>query len=100
MVSPSSLTLSQNSSGTVAIATTVTSGSTQSVAFTISGLPGYVTAIFAPPAILAGNDSILTLAAGNTLPGTYTLTISASGALGITHTANVSLTITESDFSL
>jgi hypothetical protein len=73
-------------------------GFSASVGLSVSGLPAGVSAAFSPTSIPGSGSTTMTLTAANsTVAGVYPLTISGtSGAL--THTANVSLTVT--DFSI
>jgi len=98
---PASVTLAQGTSGTSMIATAVTSGNSQTVNLTISGLPAGATATLNPTSVTAGDSSTLTLSAGTAAPGAYTLTIIGTGAYA-THSTSVTLVVTPSvaDFSI
>ncbi|HEV2961705.1 MAG TPA: alkaline phosphatase family protein, partial [Candidatus Angelobacter sp.] len=93
--SPSSLSVTQGSSGSSTISTTVSGGFNAVVSLSVSGLPAGVTASFNPSSIAApgSGSSTLTFTASSTAAtGTTTVTVNANGG-GVTHTATISLTI-------
>jgi hypothetical protein len=90
--SPSSLTINTNASGNSTISTAVTSGSAQTVALSVSGLPSGATASFNPASVTAGSSSTLTINTGTAATGSYTLTVTGTGA-SATHATSVSLNI-------
>ncbi len=93
--SPTSVSVTQGSSGTSAITTAVSGGFNSAISFTLSGLPSGVTASFSPTSIAApgsGSSTLTFTAASAATTGTTNVTITASGG-GITHTATVALTI-------
>ena len=92
-LSPSSLSLVQGASGSSTVATTVTSGSAQSVSLSASGLPAGATASFSPASVTAGGSSTLTVSAGTAAPGTYSVTVTGAGPAA-THSASLDLTVT------
>ena len=91
--SPTSVTVSQGSSGTSTITSTVTGGFDSAVALTASGQPTGVTVKFNPTSITGTGTSTMTMtAASSTVAGTYSITVTGtSGA--ITETTKVSLTV-------
>ncbi|RPH66516.1 MAG: hypothetical protein EHM78_23430, partial [Myxococcaceae bacterium] len=89
---PSSLTVTQATSGTSAINTAITSGSAQGVSLSISGVPSGASASFSPNPISSGGSSALTINGGTAVPNTYTLTVTGTAASG-THTTTVTVTI-------
>ena len=89
---PSSLTVTQATSGTSAINTAVTSGSAQGVSLSISGVPSGASASFSPNPISSGGSSTLTINGGTAAPNTYTLTVTGTAA-SATHTTTVTLTV-------
>ena len=89
---PSSLTVTQGTSGTSAINTAVTSGSAESVSLSISGVPSGASASFSPNPITSGGSSTLTINGGTAAPNTYTLTVTGTGGSG-THTTIVTVTV-------
>ncbi|MGH9126395.1 MAG: hypothetical protein ACRDZ8_16960, partial [Acidimicrobiales bacterium] len=92
---PPSLTVSDGSSASTTVTTQVTSGSTQPVALTVSGLPSGTTASFTPATVNSGAASTLTISAPTTTPpGTSVLTVTGAGP-SATHTTTVSLTVTQ-----
>jgi hypothetical protein len=96
--SPTSLTVTQGSSGTSTISTSVSNGFNSSVALSISGLPSGVTASFSPTSIAApgSGSSTLTFTASSTATtGTFNTTVTATGG-GLTHTTTIPLTVNAS----
>jgi MYXO-CTERM domain-containing protein len=84
---------------TFAIETGLTSGSAETVALTVSGLPAGVTASFSPASVQAGQRATLTLTvAAGTPGGTTAFTVTGTSA-SATHGAGASLVIAN-DFSL
>ncbi|HXA85216.1 MAG TPA: alkaline phosphatase family protein [Candidatus Dormibacteraeota bacterium] len=97
--SPASLSVIHGSSGSTTISTSVSGGFNSAVSLSASGLPTGVTASFSPASIAApgGGNSTLTFNVGSTaISGTSTVTVTASGG-GVTHTANVSLTVPQTN---
>ena len=93
---PSSITLTQGQSGTSTISTVITSGSSQSVTLSASGLPSGATASFNPNPINSGSSSTLTITtASTTPPGTYTVTVTGTGTYA-THSTTITLTVNPS----
>ncbi len=93
--SPASLSVTQGSSGTSAISTTVSGGFNSAVSLSASGLPAGVTASFSPASIAApgSGSSTLTLSASSTATiGTVNVTVTATGG-SVTHTTTVALTV-------
>ena len=93
--SPASLTVTQGSSATSTVSTSVSNGFNSSVALSISGLPSGVTASFSPTSIAApgSGSSTLTFTASSTATtGTFNTTVSATGG-GITHTTVIPVTV-------
>ena len=89
--SPSSLSVTQGSSGTSSITVTDTGGFTGSVTFTASGLPSGVTASFSPTS--STTSSVLTLTASSTAT-TGAATVTVTGTSGnTTATTTIALTI-------
>jgi hypothetical protein len=77
-VNPTSLTVVQGASGSIAITSTVVSGSAQSVTLAVSGLPTGASATFSPSTITAGAGATLAISAGTAVPGNYTLSVIAN----------------------
>jgi subtilase family serine protease len=94
--SPTSVSVVQGSSGSSTITTTVSGGFASAIALTASGQPTGVTVSFSPTSIAApgsGTSAMTVAVASTTVAGTYAITVTGTGG-GITHTANVSLTVT------
>lgn len=93
--SPSLLSVTQGSSTTSTISTTVSGGFNSAVALSASGLPAGVTASFSPASIAApgSGSSTLTLTASSTATtGAVNVTVTATGGT-VTHTTVISLTV-------
>jgi hypothetical protein len=93
--SPTSLSVTQGSSATSTISTSVSNGFNSSIALSITGLPSGVTASFSPASIAApgSGSSTLTFTASSTATtGTFNTTVSATGG-GITHTTVIPVTV-------
>ncbi len=93
--SPTSLTVTQGSSGASTISTSVSNGFNSSVALSISGLPSGVTASFSPASIAApgsGSSTLNFTASSTATTGTFNTTVTATGG-GITHTTTIPLTV-------
>ena len=99
--SPSSATIDPDGSATSTINTTRISEIPQSVSFSITGLPSGVTVSFTPNNCDPTCSSTLTLNTLNSaLPGTYELTIIATGIGGSVQTTVYTLTIRPFDYSV
>jgi len=93
--SPGLLSVTQGSSTTSTISTTVSGGFSSAVALSASGLPAGVTASFSPASIAApgSGSSTLTLTASSTATtGAVNVTVTATGG-SVTHTTVISLTV-------
>jgi subtilase family serine protease len=94
--SPAAISVTQGSSGTSTITTTVSGGFNSAVALSASGQPGGVTVGFSPASIAApgsGSSTATFTVASGTAAGTYSITVTGTGG-GFTHTTTVSLTVT------
>jgi kumamolisin len=93
--SPTSVTVTQGSSGASTISTAISGSFDSAIALSASGLPTGATASFNPTSIAAPGtgSSTLTITAGSATPtGSYTITVTGTGG-GVTQTASVSLTV-------
>jgi uncharacterized membrane protein len=103
--SPSSVTVTQGSSGNSTITTTISGSFNSAIALSASGLPSGATASFNPTSIGApgSGSSTLTLSTASTTPtGSYNITVTGTGG-GVTQTTTVSLTVnpaTSPDFTI
>lgn len=92
-VVPTSGAVTTGGSTQATVSTTTTQGTSQSVTFSAAGVPAGATAAFLPASVTSGASSTLTLAtSSNTSPGTYAVTITATGATA-THTGVYTLTV-------
>ena len=74
------ISLTAGSSGTNSINANLASGGTQTVSFSLSGLPSGATASFSSPSCSPTCSSLLTISTnGSTHPGSYPITASATG---------------------
>jgi len=92
-VSPASGAANPGGSVTTTVATTLASGTAQTVTLSASGLPAGATASFNPASVTAGGTSQLTVTAGaSTPPGTSNVTITGTSP-SATHTATFAFTV-------
>jgi hypothetical protein len=100
---PASLSVTAGGSGNSTIATAITSGSSQTVSFSASGLPAGATAAFNPTSVSSGGSSTVTITTTSSTPsGTSTVTVTGTGTAN-THSTSISLTVTApvvNDFSI
>jgi hypothetical protein len=89
--SPSSLAVTQGSSGTSTITVTKLNGFTGTVNLSASGLPAGVTATF-NPASTTGTSTLTLTASSTATVGTKTVTITGTSG-NLTHTTTISLTV-------
>jgi uncharacterized membrane protein len=96
---PASQTIEAGLSASYTAAIAPLNGYTGTVSFSVSGLPAGTSATFTPASIATSGSSTLAISttAGTTPAGNYLLTISASDGV-LTHTADVTLSVT--DFTL
>ena len=99
--SPSGLSVMQGQSTTASISTQVTSGASQAVGLSVSGLPTGASASFSPNAIHSGQGSTMNISTTPSTPaGTYTINVKGTGS-STTYYMSMSLTVTaHNDFSL
>ncbi len=88
---PASLTITQGTSGTSAIAIVPQGGFNGNVTLAASGLPGGVTAKFSPNPATSASTLTLT-ASGTATPGTVTVTITGTSG-NLSSSATISLTV-------
>ncbi|MFI6977177.1 glycosyl hydrolase family 18 protein [Embleya sp. NPDC050154] len=94
LVAPASGTVAQGGTGTATINTTVTAGSAQNVALTVTGAPIGVTATVDPTSVNAGSSATLSIAVSTSAQtGTFPLTVTGVGP-SATHSATYLLTVT------
>jgi hypothetical protein len=97
-VSPTSVSVTQGSSGNSTISTSVSGGFNSAISFATSALPSGVTASFSPGSIAApgsGSSTLTFTASSAAIAGATNVTVTASGG-GVTHTAPIALTINAS----
>ncbi len=81
--SPSSGSVVAGATTNVTVNTTTISGSSQSVALSVTGVPSGVTAAFSPTSVTSGGSSTLTITtSSSTAAGNSTLTITGTAASG------------------
>jgi hypothetical protein len=99
--SPSGVSVMQGKSTTTSLSTQVTSGASQAVGLSVSGLPTGATATFSPTAIRSGQGSAMTISTTPSTPaGTYTVDVKGTGA-STTYYVSMPLTVSaHNDFSL
>ena len=99
-VSPSSQSAPPNTNNVkYAVVIGSVNGFNSTVTFSVSGLPAGVTGSFSPNSVNGSGNSSLTINTGTGMPGSYSLTITASSG-AISHSALVSLTILQPDFTI
>jgi len=90
---PSSQTVVQGNSTTYTVNVVPSGGFTGNVTFSLSGLPQGANASFNPSSVTTSGSSTLTISTlASTAPGSYTLTITATGGT-LVHTAKVTLVV-------
>jgi hypothetical protein len=93
-VNPTNVTVAVGSNATATVSTAVTSGSSESISLSATGLPSGVTASFSPSTVNSGSSSTLTFtASSSTAAGNYSVTITGTGSTG-SHTATLTLSVT------
>jgi hypothetical protein len=91
---PTSGSVVAGSQATTTVASTALGGDTETINLSGTGLPAGATALFNPATITAGGSSTLSIStAASTPPGSYPITITATGTAH-THTAGYTLTVT------
>ena len=97
---PGTQSVAAGGSTSFSAAATAQSGFTGAIGFSVTGLPAGAAGDFTPATVTDGGTTILNIATNGAAPGTYPLTISATGN-SINHTASVTLTIVgPPDFTL
>jgi serine protease AprX len=92
-VSQPSINIKRGSSGSVTVTTTVITGAANSVALSVTGLPGKTSYSYTPSSVTAGSSSALKITINKPAStGTYTLTITGNNGTK-SHSTTLSLTI-------
>jgi kumamolisin len=94
-VSPASITVARNASGSAAITTAVSGSFNSAITLSASGQGSQQTVTFSPSSIAApgtGHATMTVKVGRNATTGDHTITIKATGG-GITHTATVTLDV-------
>ena len=78
---------------TTTVRTALTRGSTQNVAFSVSGCPSGATCTFDSTSAAVGSDVTLTVQPGTAEDGTYHLTITGTGSVAGVHAADFTLVL-------
>ena len=90
---PSSRTVVQGNGSSYSVSIKASSGFTENVGFSVTGLPSGATASFSPSSVSGSGSTTLTVNTSSSTPiGTYTLTIAASGD-AVTCSAPVKLVV-------
>jgi len=93
---PSSLSIAPNDQGISTVYTTTSGGLNNSISLSASGVPSGSVVSFNPnpiPAPGSGNSIMAIIVGGDTLPGTYPITVTGNAA-GVQHSTTVMLTVT------
>lgn len=91
-VSPTSRTV--NSTTTATVHTTLLSGPSQNVDFSVSGCPDGATCTISPTSAAVGTDVTLTIQPGTAIDGTYPLSVTGTGSVpGVQHSTPFTLTL-------
>ncbi len=94
-VGPSSISFMMGTSASVSVTTTAIGGFSAAVSLSVSGLPAGVMGTFVPqgiPAPGSGSSTLTLSSSASTIPGTYAVTMTASGG-GLTRTVPLSVAI-------
>jgi M6 family metalloprotease-like protein len=92
--SPTSLTLTAGTKGTVTLTVAATSGLNGATALTLSGLPNGATGTFSPASISGSGSSTLTISTAAATPaGSSTVTITGTNGGSIVRTTKLALTV-------
>jgi PKD repeat protein len=91
--SPETRRINVGAAASYILTASLTSGSAQAIAFSISGLPAGATASFTPPSVSGSGSSTLTVTTSAATPaGTHALVLTGTGG-GLTRTAGVTLQV-------
>ncbi|MFC0008035.1 M4 family metallopeptidase [Micromonospora siamensis] len=91
-LSPTSGSVTAGGSVSSTVSTATTAGTAQTVSLSASGLPSGASASFNPTSVTSGGSSTLTITTSSATPaGTYSVTVTGTGA--VTHTATYTLTV-------
>ncbi|MEH1100742.1 M28 family peptidase [Micromonospora sp. CPCC 205561] len=93
-VSPASGSVRPGASTTATVATATTGGAAQPVPLTATGAPSGVSVSFSPSSVTSGGSATMTVSAAASVPaGSYTLSVTGTGAGGLSRTATYALTV-------
>jgi hypothetical protein len=90
--SPAALSAGVLSSATTTVTVTATSGFSDAVDLSVSGVPPGALASFAPASVAGSGTSLLTVTVAAALPGTYTLIVTGKSGWR-SHATQVTLTV-------
>ncbi len=93
--SPAAVSVTQGTTATSTISTTISGGFNSAVSLSASGLPAGVTAAFSPASIAApgsGSSTVTFTASATATVGTVSVTVTATGGT-VTHTTTIALTV-------
>jgi subtilisin-like proprotein convertase family protein len=94
---PTTRTIAAGTSTTYAISSAVLSGTAETIALSVAGLPAGITGTFSPTTITAGGTSTLTVTAPATAGASTTQFTITGAAASATHTVTASLTVTNAN---
>jgi subtilase family serine protease len=98
--SPSSQSANQGTTANYTVSLTPLNGFSNTVSFSISGLPAGATATFTPVSLAGSGTSTLAITTTASTPtGSYPLTVTGTDGI-LTHTTPVTMVVTVPDFSL
>jgi subtilase family serine protease len=98
--SPSSQSANQGTTANYTVSLTPLNGFSNTVSFSISGLPAGATATFTPASLAGSGTSTLAITTTASTPtGSYPLTITGTDGI-LTHTTPITMVVTVPDFSL
>lgn len=99
--SPASQTVAPGGSTAYMATVTASGGFSDTVTFSVSGLPSGATGSFSPTSVPGSGSSTISVTTLSTTPaGTYTLTITGTSSGMVVHSTTVKLTVAQPDFSL
>jgi hypothetical protein len=97
----SALRVAPGTSNSVEVATQVVSGAPERLTLSVSALPAGLTAIFAPPELMAGESAVLTLYADASAPATQATTVTIEASSGsFAHSVQLVISVPTAEVSI